>query len=227
MRSPIAAWQSRRRRLCRPRGEVVLIAAVAGAWLAGTAGGLGILASYAMKAPASSRPLRVWPRDSHIPHALGACHLVAFFHPRCPCSSATLSELRRVLARAPADCRVTIAFFAPTSQPPDWGQTSLRSCAESLNGVLVIDDIDAREARLFGAAASGHVVVYGRDDELLFAGGITASRGHEGDNLGEDSVVAALNHRPQRARTTPTFGCEIAPPSDGSPCPMCTQDAPR
>jgi len=132
-----------------------------------------------------------------------------------------------VLARGPAGTSITIAFYAPTSQPAGWGRAGLRERAESLPGVRIIDDIDGREASLFGAVNSGHTVVYGPDGKLWFHGGITASRGHEGDNLGADCVVAALNNRALAATTTPTFGCEIAPRNEGSECPLCMENASR
>jgi hypothetical protein len=146
-----------------------------------------------------------------------------FMHPRCPCSSATLNELGKVLARMSKPCRITVVFFSPANRTPEWNHTLLRRRAESLSGISVMDDIDAQEATLFGATNSGHVVVYGPDGRLRFNGGITASRGHEGDNFGEDCVVAALRGDEQPGTCAPTYGCEIAPPVDNSLCQQCTE----
>ena len=64
-----------------------------------------------------------------------------------------------------------------------------------------------REATRFGALTSGHVLLYGADAALLFSGGITASRGHVGENPGRSAIVTLLSgQRPERGRT-PTFGC--------------------
>jgi hypothetical protein len=228
VRSPIPTMVKLRARLLRSPAETLFIAMITALWLAGAAAGLGILASYATAAPPSAAAPRLWPAQSKIPREPGAVTLVAFLHPRCPCSEATLSELGRVLARTPPGCRITIAFYAPTSRPPEWGRTGLRERAESLAGVRVTDDTDAREAALFGAERSGHVMVFGPDGALRFAGGITASRGHEGDNQGEACVIAALNGSSPAIDSTPTFGCQIAPGHELSVCPpAAAQGAPR
>ena len=41
----------------------------------------------------------------------------------------------------------------------------------------------ARRQR-FGAETSGQTLLYDRDGRLLFSGGTTGSRGHDGDNAG-------------------------------------------
>lgn len=188
-------------------------------WVAGAVTGLGVLASYAARpAPGEPSPLR-WPSSTALRLHSTLPTVVVFVHPHCPCSAATLTELARLLARAPA-CSVTIAFYAPSSLAADWGKTPLRRQAEALEGVIVLDDTDASGAKLFGAAASGQVVVYGPAGELRFGGGITASRGHEGDNLGADCVRAALRGETPAAFTTPVYGCEIV--SRGvTHCPEC------
>ena len=59
--------------------------------------------------------------------------------------------------------------------------------------------------------------------QLLFAGGITAGRGHASDNAGSDAVVAlAVHGGGSHPSVTPVYGCEIATPSveaEGSSCP--------
>lgn len=135
-----------------------------------------------------------------------------------------MSELSRLLAHAPQDTQVAIAFFSPSAQPESWGRTALRDRAETVPGARVIDDIDGREALLFGAINSGHVVVYDRNGILQFQGGITASRGHEGDNLGEDCALAALRGEVPSAECAPTFGCPIAGPETSTACPLCRQE---
>ena len=74
-------------------------------------------------------------------------------------------------------------------------------------------DPEGREARLFGAAASGAVALYDTHGILAFSGGITGARGHSGDNAGRSAVVALLTgRRPERARTF-VFGCDLLEPT--------------
>src|SRR5260370_35686638 len=40
--------------------------------------------------------------------------------PRCPCSRATLSELAKILSRAPEACAVTVLMYKPAGEPDNW-----------------------------------------------------------------------------------------------------------
>ena len=227
MRAALSLPRSHAAILRTGRGHAALLVIGVAAWLAGIGGGLAVLANYASRAPTSAHAPSAWPAASALAREEGAAAAVLFIHPKCPCSSATLNELNRLLARAGTGHAITIAFYAPTSEDPEWGRTSLRRQAEAIPGVRVVDDPDGREAALFGATHSGHVVVFAPGGELRFRGGITASRGHEGDNLGADCVRAALLGGPPPAATTPTFGCEIAPPApDDAACPHCDEGPP-
>ena len=70
-------------------------------------------------------------------------------------------------------------------------------------------DENGAEADRLGAKTSGHTVVFGRNGAVLFSGGITASRGHVGDNAGENAVLAALKQEMPDRRQTPVFGCSL------------------
>ena len=202
--------------------RAVLIAALIGAWVAGIGGGLAALANYANRAPATLTAPPHWPPESALPVNSGKPTLVVFIHPKCPCSSATLAELNRVLARSHGAAHtVTVALYTPDSQPREWNRTSLRETAEQIPGVRVMDDPEGHEAARFGATNSGHAVVYSPAGELLFCGGITSSRGHEGDNAGADSVATALHGGQPAVLTTPTYGCQIASPGEEAACPEC------
>jgi hypothetical protein len=201
----------------RGRGVGVLVLGIAVfGWLAVAAGGLGVLASYATATDVPGRAPSLWPAQTGLPRAGNATRVVVFLHPRCPCSSATVGELARVLARAPRGVEITLAYYAPSTEPAVWGRTALRSAGRSLNA-REFDDVDGLEARRFGAVNSGHVVAYGPDRRLRFAGGITPSRGHQGDNAGEDSLIAVLQGQAPRMAATPTYGCAIA----SETCPLC------
>jgi len=74
-------------------------------------------------------------------------------------------------------------------------------------------DDDGVEAARFGAATSGQVILYDRDGRLLFSGGITASRGHAGDNDGRDAIVSLLGGGRGTRHSSPVFGCSLLEPS--------------
>ncbi len=73
----------------------------------------------------------------------------------------------------------------------------------------VVRDDDGVEARSFGAATSGQTFLYDKRGALLFSGGITGARAHQGDNAGRQSVVALLNSGPRAHSATSVFGCPL------------------
>src|SRR5436853_328815 len=79
--------------------------------------------------------------------------------------------------------------------------------------VGVQGDGEGAEARRFHAETSGTTVLYDGGGKLRFGGGITASRGHEGDNAGSAAValVAAALDEEGSGETagTPVFGCAL------------------
>jgi len=79
--------------------------------------------------------------------------------------------------------------------------------------VQVMRDDDGVEAARFGAATSGQVILYDRDGGLLFTGGITASRGHAGDNDGRNAIVSLLGRGRETRHSSPVFGCSLLEPA--------------
>lgn len=119
-----------------------------------------------------------------------------------------------------------LAAFVVFVQPPgfneSWTKSDLWSSAGSIPGVTRRIDSGA-EAKRFGAATSGDTMVYDPHGRLLFSGGITAARGHYGDNAGESAIVRLLdtpeagglarvayrNKPVVYASTTPVYGCPL------------------
>jgi len=54
----------------------------------------------------------------------------------------------------------------------------------------------------FGAETSGHTLLFDSGGRLLLSGGITDSRGHAGDNAGENAIVALINRQSPVAEST-------------------------
>jgi hypothetical protein len=194
-------------------------------WIVGAASGLGLLASYSTAASPSAAAPSFWPTQSRIVRAQELPTLLLFLHPHCPCSSATLAELNRIRARASEGVFITVAFFAPSLEDVSWGDSRLRDNAEAMRNdhLTVVNDADGIEASLFGARSSGHAVLYDANGRLRFRGGITAARGHEGDNLGAASIVSILTGRTPPAAHAPTFGCAITQVDIPDEC--CTEEA--
>src|SRR5689334_21150915 len=176
-----------------------LIAALAGVWLAAASAGLGLVTAYANHPGDDARAPERWPADSRLARDTTRANLVMLVHPGCPCSRASLEELDRVLARLPGRLAAHVVFLKPSGLPDGWEQTDLWRRAASIPGVRVWRDDDGVEATRFGAATSGQVIIYDAGGALIFSGGITPSRGHEGDNAGRDAVIALLDGRREAA----------------------------
>ena len=189
----------------------------------GSAVAIGLLAlelhgtSPGQRGPAVER----WPGESRIPKNARGPTMVVAIHPLCACTRASESELARLLTRCGGLVEVYILIFVPERAGNGWGPTAgLRGLA-TMPGVHLLDDRAGEEAGRFGAQTSGFVVLYAQDGRLLFRGGITGARGHEGDNAGRRALLDLIQgNRFSGPRETPVFGCPIFPdpmPSAGDP----------
>ena len=97
----------------------------------------------------------------------------------------------------------------PADQPPDWARTDLWNSAQQIPDVDVRIDYQGEMAARFGAQTSGHVVLYDDSGRLVFSGGITAARGHEGDNLGANTIVSLIKGDKSGNDQSPVFGCPL------------------
>lgn len=160
-----------------------------------------------------------WPKNSALSLATDRPTLVMLAHPQCPCTRASVSELEQVVAQTRDKARVYILFYTPRDTEADWTQSGLRRSAEKIPGATVVSDIDGLEAELFGAETSGHTFLFAPGGRLLFNGGITAARGHAGDNVGESSIVSLIENQASARTRTFVFGCSLKNKSrEGAKC---------
>ena len=180
-------------------------------WGLAVGAGLARLNDFANAPGLADKGLCQWPRDSLIQPSRSNSTLVMFIHERCPCSQASLAELARITAAFPDTLKVQVCVFRPGENRPVRGPSLWRDAAQ-IPGVTVMADPEGREAQKFGALTSGHTFLYGKNGSLLFSGGITAGRGHSGDNFGR-AVVLALAADPQNTQFSGThtcvFGCPL------------------
>jgi hypothetical protein len=158
-----------------------------------------------------------WPNSSRVPRTLGRPTLVMAVHPQCPCTRASTSELVRVLASCQGLAEVYILIFLPERAGHGWVTPDALRCLGTIPGVHLIDDPAGEEAARFGARTSGLVALYAQNGRLLFRGGITGSRGHEGANEGRRALIGLMrSNRSSFPRETPVFGCPIFPAPSNS-----------
>jgi hypothetical protein len=97
----------------------------------------------------------------------------------------------------------------PFGAPEGWAHTDLTETIAHIPNIIAASDIDAREATRFHALTSGQALLFSPTGQQLFAGGITASRGQDGENPGEQSIVSLVNHGYPLILNTAVFGCSL------------------
>jgi len=187
-------------------------------WLVAVAGVWFWVEGYAFQAyaPGPSYDHQSWPAESALRPANSRPTLLLFMHPRCPCTRASIRELERLLGglgRPEFQPEIIILVSLPAESGEEWRRTDSVRQASGLPRAKVVYDPNGRETSRFGAVASGTVMLFGAGGEKLFAGGVTASRGHEGDNAGTDALQALLRGRKDLlVVSTPAFGCRLCIP---------------
>ncbi|HEY3862814.1 MAG TPA: hypothetical protein VGO59_13095 [Verrucomicrobiae bacterium] len=178
-------------------------------WLTLVGAGFVVLSNYQTAPGAIGATPPQWPSAAHLALDPARPTMILFAHPRCPCTRSTVEELNRILAQNSAKVSAHVLFFKPAGFSEKWEKDGLWSSVAAIPGVSVQEDPDGAQARLFGAQTSGYVVFYNPRGQLLFKGGITGSRGHAGDNAGEDAVISLLSGQPASATHTPVYGCSL------------------
>jgi hypothetical protein len=184
-------------------------------WLGVCVAGFWRLFKYESTPGASASRINTLPNRGEIPQQNGKAALVLFAHPQCPCTRTSIDELAQLMAACDGKISASVYFFKPRGFAKDWEKTDLWHSASAIYGVRVLADIDGAVARKFGALTSGQVFLFDEKGNEVFDGGITAGRGHAGDNAGLNSIVAWVNSKSRVLSKTPVFGCSLTGPTTG------------
>lgn len=185
-------------------------------WAVGTLGAWVWATNYEFTSYSENQSIvsEHWPDSSNLRHAEDRPTLLCFIHPRCPCTRASVHEIGRVLTGTGLtegqQPNVIVVASMPDGASDDWKDTPTVRQATELPRAELFWDENGVESKRFEMVTSGAVRLYDRDGQLLFSGGVTASRGHQGDNLGCDFLYQCLtdaNRQPMMS--TPVFGCRI------------------
>ena len=203
-----------------------VIAAGILAWAGGVAWGLQKIESYSSTPGTAAEAPAKWPGSALVTPQAGRSTLVMFIHPQCSCTRASLAELKTILERTHGAVSAWIVVLKPSGMNDEWAEAGSAGTARSMSGVTVVTDDNGTEADRFGALTSGHAVLYSAAGKLQFSGGITAARGHVGENSGERSVVSLVATGKADADRHEVYGCGLhdpassaRPPSEASRIP--------
>lgn len=206
-----------RHRLRRDRGKwglSLLIAAWVG--LVGATCWAMFAYDFEREPGGSGRMVACWPAGSQIATVPGRPTLLMFLHPKCPCSRASLAELDRIWVlhndQNKLSPHLVIVATVPPDEPSDWLSTWTMQRSQEISGATMYVDRGGHEAQRFGATTSGTVMWFDADGQCRYAGGITSSRGHEGGNIGRDSVEQLLRGETPSETRMPALGCRLCLP---------------
>lgn len=197
----------------RPMGSW-LVCVLGAVWCALFAFGAAALSRHTWTPGSASRAPMIWPADSRIVRVAGARTLLFFAHPQCPCTRTSLAELGRIVARHPAGLETVVVIYHPVRQSADWSSEFRRRAERALPSAVLVDDMGLRETVRFGVGTSGETMLYSASGELKFQGGVTAGRGHAGENLSSASLSSILAGG-EGARHAPVFGCSLGLAENG------------
>ena len=179
----------------------LLLALVSSAWVGGLVLGFRALVLHEIT------PGRVGTPSIARVEAAERYRLIVFIHPHCPCTSATLTELEKLTVKLSGRMEVKAFAVIPEGKSKEWADGSnLRWLEQWCDPQL---DYAGKGAAAYGARTSGHVVLFSPTGERLFSGGITASRGHQGANVGSDTVMEVVRTGSSKVHEAPVFGCSL------------------
>ena len=201
---------SAERRRLRPR---IAIAIGVLAWVAGVAWGLQKIESYSSTPGMADTAPTQWPGAALVTPRAGRSTLVMFIHPQCSCTRASLEELKTILDRTGDAVSAWVVVLKPNGMDDEWAHSDTWETARSMSGVTVVIDDNGTEADRFGALTSGDTVLYSAAGKLQFRGGITAARGHVGENSGERRVVSFVAMGNADTSGHEVYGCGLHDPN--------------
>jgi len=179
-------------------------------WVLALALGFTLLWKYKMRPGEADGAPATWPIESRIARRPDRATLVLFAHPECPCTRASLAELARLLARFEDRLTADVVFLRPSDVGAAWDGSDLWRTASAMPGVTAVRDDDGVEAVRFRATTSGAAVLYDARGRLLFRGGLTSARGHEGDSAGLQRISSLLRTGQADRSDAPVYGCSLA-----------------
>jgi hypothetical protein len=185
-------------------------------WGASVFAGLKVIVEYKnTPGPAAAAPRR-WPGASHLVLSSEQPTLVMTVHPQCPCTRASVGELARLTSSLQGRVKTYVLFMKPQGFSQEWAKTDIWHNARRIPGVTTVVDEEGKEMAFFGAETSGHVFLYNPDGTLMFSGGITPRRAHEGDNVGRERIIQLVRGERAERRESPVYGCALNDPVNSS-----------
>jgi hypothetical protein len=191
------------------RGARTLVLCAALLWVGAAVGGIVYIFHYESRPAPRSEVARVWPEDSGLARHRDGFQLVMTVHPRCPCTRASVSELNKLMLAWGGRVQAIALVSKPFELPDLWSETDITARLRQIPHVQVLHDLGGQKASAFGAVSSGQTLLYDGSGRLVFDGGLTAFRGHEGPSVGGALLKQLVAGRSAAASSSKVFGCSL------------------
>jgi hypothetical protein len=183
-------------------------------WLAAAFWGMRLAARYESTPGEAASVSKSWPTSCDLSRTVDKQTVLLFLHPHCGCSRATVQEFSQALTRYfrtsnLANLDIHCVFVVPAAHDFVWTDTSLIHRAREISGAKIDFDVGGRLAKQFHVRTSGHTLLYDTNGNLLYSGGVTIARGHEGNNTNRAAFENALSKSTANLGECPVFGCSL------------------
>lgn len=133
--------------------------------------------------------------------------VLVFIHPECPCTPASLRTLSRLVDECTADfdLQILVASYGDTNSL----QSTNARLAEAIPKATVQPDPNGTIAQSLDAHVSGTICVVAPNNNLLYLGGLTNSRGCETIGPHFQIIKQVIQNRWSAAVTTSVYGCDL------------------
>lgn len=192
-----------------PNAAPRVLGLVVAGWLVASGVGMGMFWHYKNTGDAPLPTAQSWPKQTELVLAHDTQTLLMFLHPRCPCTLASVRELRRVLNESATLPHVTFVIYQPAKAGAEWQTSPLIDLARQIPGAAISWDRGGKLAPTFAATTSGQVQLYNKQGDCLFNGGVTRSRGHEGENAASQTLLHSLQGEQQAFTHGTVYGCAL------------------
>ena len=188
------------------------IGALVAIWALSFIGGYWTLVHYHQTPSESVATAQHWTAEDLKLCPTAPTILIAI-HPQCACTRASLRELQRILARYRCPTEVQALIYTPHDLNPaemkSWEQSATMSELANIAKINCHRDPEGKTATELGMHTSGDIRIYHPNGRLLFHGGVTSARAHEGESLATAKVLAALRGELERPESHPVYGCSL------------------
>lgn len=136
----------------------------------------------------------------------GQWQIVLVAHTECPCTRATFVNLDKLLSRYRGRLVCKVVFCGPGVGSSSTSQNVL--IAKRLPNTELEFMSEAEVLSQYRSTTSGQAFLYSPQGELKFRGGLTISRGHEGDSTATNALGEWIEGR-KGCDAFPVYGCPL------------------